>query len=291
MRSQLVTALLTLAVTGRVAAQDRPAEIVEASPVRYPEVLRAAGIGGVVRAVVIVPSADTGGPEAVRILATPHPGFNNAVVEGLRRWRYRVAVRDGVVAADTIEVELAFDVGGSEALGFGPMQLRDLVRDTIGMWHATVSPIIVRGRGRELRGAQRDTAALSAARFLAVGLEKTAGGGARIACVALRSDRGQEPLTANELAALQAPGVAIVHPGRCPPKFASMVLVIGRVIPPGPDPAHIVVEGAKEYPGGWVVIRVNVGGNGAGYDMLDCLLRGAALDRVEACQVKGSVVF
>jgi len=290
MRTHLLALLLTLAGARVMVAQVRPAEIVGAGDLRYPEVLRAAGIGGVVRAEVVVLPGDTVAADGVRVLVRPHRGFEPAVREGLRRWSYRVAMADGVAVADTLVVELTFEAGGSSALSFGPTKVRGLTRDSLGTWHATLSPLLVRGAATDLTGPGRDSAAISAARFLAGTLVDPHGGGARIVCVTLRAERGADPLTADELTALQTPGVAIVHPGRCPPTFASMAYVVGRVIPPGSDPTRIVVRGARLYPGGWIVIRVETP-YGSGLTVYDCLLRSDALDRAEACTRTATLVY
>jgi hypothetical protein len=291
MRPQCLAVLLGLMGTTTLAAQDRPAEIVAPGPVRYPEILRAAGIGGVVRALVVVMPGDSVAADGVRVVSAPHPGFRNAVIAALQQWGYRGAIRSGAPVADSLSVEIEFELGGREALEFGPATVRSFGRVADGTWHVAVGPLLVRGKGRTLSGARRDSIALVSARYLAEGLAKTEGGGARIACVTLRAERGADPLTAEELAALQTPGVAIVHPGRCPPKFASMVYVVGRVIPPGSDPSNIVVRGVEEYPGRWVVVRVDVGGMGAGYEYFDCLIGGSPPGRVEACMLRGAVVY
>ena len=291
MRSHLVVAVLALAGGHGLLAQDRPAEIVTATSLRYPEVMRAAGIRGTVRVEVEVLAGDSIASDGIRIVSTPHPGFVAAVTEGLRGWRYRSARRAGQEVTDTLQIELTFESGGSEFLDFGPAIARDLGRDKEGRWHALITPLLVREGGAPFSGARRDSAALTAARYLARGLEKGPGGGDRIACVTLRAGPGEDPLTATELAALQSPGVAVVHPGRCPPKFASMVYMVGRVTPPGSDPAPIVARGATRYPEGWVVIRMDVGGDGAGYDAYDCILAETTLDQVGSCKLRYGVVY
>jgi hypothetical protein len=129
-----------------------------------------------------------------------------------------------------------------------------------------------------------------AVRYFILHLGPTQGGEARIACVTMHPERGADPLTSTELAALQLPGVAIVDPRRCPPTFNSMAYVVGRVIPPGSDPARIVVLGAREYEEGWIIIRIETP-FGNGKNSYDCLVRSAPIGEVTECAVKEREVY
>lgn len=89
-------------------ATDRPARIADMSyPVRYPEVLRSAGITPHDPQIVIVTIDPTG--QVVRS-ETPldpsrsHPGFINSIGAALPHWRFDPAVRDGrpVATSDTL---------------------------------------------------------------------------------------------------------------------------------------------------------------------------------------------
>ena len=290
MRPTLMIMILTLVGRHALAAQDRRAEIVAASTITYPEVLRAAGIAGLVEAKVLVLPGDTVATDGVQMVTTPHPGFRNAVQEGLRRWRYQAATHGGIAVPDTIRVALMFDPGTGGTLTFGPTEVRELSPAGAGVWHGVVSPTILRGKGSVLTGPQRDSAGIAAARFLVQRLGTTTGGGARIACVTMHPEREAEPLTAAELEALQLPGVAVVDPRRCPPTFASMALVVDRVIPPGGDPYRVVVGEARLYPGGWIVIKVDTP-FGNGKTVYECAVPTAPTGPAAECVATQRMVY
>ena len=290
MRTQLIAMVLAVAAVGELPAQDHPAQIVAGSSINYPEVLRAAGIGGTVRVAVIILPGDTLAADGVRVVSVPHPGFRNAVLDGVRHWSYQAATHEGRLVADTLQVELVFEWGGAGSLSFGPMELRKLHQNGAGIWQAGVSPTIVRSHGMELKGARRDSAGIAAVRYLAHQMKTTPSGGAPIVCVTLHEERGAEPLTAADLGSLQTPGIAMVHPRRCPPIFSSMVYVVDRVIPPGSDPSRLVVLGAREYAEGWVVVRVEAR-YGNGKNGRDCILSSTSIGVVTECTLRESWVY
>lgn len=290
MRSHLIVAVLALSGGHGLLAQDRPAQVVTASTVRYPEILRVAGIAGLVEAAVIVLPGDTLASDGIRVITTPHPGFRNAMIEGLRQWKYRAAIRGGSAVADTIRVALMFDPGTGGTLTFGPMEVRELRPRGEGIWQGVVSPNILRGKGSALQGARRDSAGIVAVRFLVQRAGSTAGGGARIVCVTMHAERGADPLTAAELDALQMPGAAVVDPRRCPPTFNSMAYMVGRVIPPGGDPYRLVVREAREFPAGWIGIKVE-SPFGNGQNDYECLLPATPIGPVTDCLLTRSAVY
>jgi hypothetical protein len=170
------------------------------------------------------------------------------------------------------------------------MEARELRPVGAAEWRGVVSPDILRGQGAALKGARRDSAGIAAVRFLAGRLGTTVGGGARIACVTMHPERGAEPLTAAELDALQIPGVAVVDPRRCPPIFNSMAYVVGRVIPPGGDPYRLVVRDARQFPEGWIGIKVE-SPFGNGQNDYECLLPATPVGPVTDCLLTSHVVY
>lgn len=71
--------------TGPVEAQvfleaqvDDPPTIMTPGPMRYPEVLRAAGIAGRVLVKFVIDSTGRPDPNTIQIVSTPHPGFSAA---------------------------------------------------------------------------------------------------------------------------------------------------------------------------------------------------------------------
>ena len=74
--------------TGPVEAQifleaqvDDPPTIMTPGPMRYPEVLRAAGIAGRVMVKFVIDSTGHPEPNTIQIVSTPHPGFSAAAKE------------------------------------------------------------------------------------------------------------------------------------------------------------------------------------------------------------------
>ena len=74
--------------TGPVEAQvfleaqvDDPPVIITPGPMRYPEMLKAAGIAGRVVVQFVIDTSGHPEPESFKVLSTPHPGFTNAARE------------------------------------------------------------------------------------------------------------------------------------------------------------------------------------------------------------------
>lgn len=78
---------------------------------RYPDRLRARGVGGVVRALVVVDS--TGRPDMTtfRLLETDDPAFADAVRGVLEDWRYFPAELDGHPVPQVTPVLAEFELG------------------------------------------------------------------------------------------------------------------------------------------------------------------------------------
>ena len=62
-----------------------PSRLTNANP-RYPDNLRAAGIGGVVKMEALI--GIDGNIQDVRAVESPHPDLESAAIEAVRQWQY-----------------------------------------------------------------------------------------------------------------------------------------------------------------------------------------------------------
>jgi protein TonB len=88
-------------------------------PPRYPEPLRAAGLGGRAVARFVVDTAGRVEPATVAIVSADHPLLAGAVREALARARFRPARAGGVRVRQLVEQPFAFAPAGAAA-GGGP---------------------------------------------------------------------------------------------------------------------------------------------------------------------------
>lgn len=254
-------------------------------PVPYPEFMIAAGIGGVVTLRLVVVPGDSVSLDRVTILSSPHPRFTSAARETVRHLPVRAAIRDGLPVVDSFELDLQYDQRWEGS--FPPLidtTVMELpTRDGAGRWKARISVVALKPSSLPLSRPMHDSAAIAAVRYLGEGKVRGTPNGAPIICVTLRQGRESDPLTPDEWRAVQTPGAAMLHPSRCPPKFASMVLIEGRVIPPGVDPFHLVVTGVEGVEGGWIVVRISLG-QGTSGDYYACVLRQSLPSQVVRCR-------
>jgi TonB family protein len=80
-------------------------------PPRYPDRLRARGVGGVVRALVVVDSTGRPDMSAFRVLEADDPAFAAAIRDVLEGWRYFPAELDGRPVTQVTPVYAEFEVG------------------------------------------------------------------------------------------------------------------------------------------------------------------------------------
>ena len=90
------------------AQVDDPPVLLSAGPMRYPEVLRAAGIAGRVTVSFVVDT--TGHPEvsSIKVLSTPHPGFNNAATELVAKSVFRPGKSHGQMVRVLVQQNINF---------------------------------------------------------------------------------------------------------------------------------------------------------------------------------------
>lgn len=263
---------LTLLATSPAASQDRPAAVVAAIPApRYPEVLKAAGVGGTVTARVVILPGDSVAPDGVRIVSAPHPGFRNAVITGLRGWRYRAAVRQGRPVIDSITVEVTYAYSGPLAADFDSVAVGEIRNDSGTVWRVSVGSFAITGPWEVPPDSTWRTMGLRAMGKVLEELQAGERQGVPIACVGLERFQKPMPLTATELQSLQRPGIAVVVPERCPPSFASMAYVVGRVIPPGDDPVGVYATEVTVAGDRWYSVKVEARGPTSGRRYL-CVL-------------------
>ena len=70
---------------------DEPPEHLSSPPLRYPEMLRAAGLGGVVVVVFVVDTTGHADPESITVVASTNEGFDRSAQDLIRDSRYRPA--------------------------------------------------------------------------------------------------------------------------------------------------------------------------------------------------------
>jgi TonB family protein len=112
-----VPAWLALADSSEVGAalnasarSEQPPEMMSGAPIPYPDSLRAAKVQG--RVVVRVILKTSGRAESIRIIATPHEGFDGAVTEYLRHARFIPAVSSGVAMRSCVIFPIDFKLPG-----------------------------------------------------------------------------------------------------------------------------------------------------------------------------------
>lgn len=86
---------------------DQP-QLISAGPMRYPEVLRAAGIAGRVVVQFVIDTAGHPEPSTINIVTTPHPGFNNATKELVSKSVYRPGKVRGAAVAVLVRQSINF---------------------------------------------------------------------------------------------------------------------------------------------------------------------------------------
>lgn len=286
MRLQFTALLLGLVGPAVLSAQDRPAEIVAGGGGRYPEVLKAAGIGGVVHLRVVVLPGDTLAPGGITVLSAAHPGFNAAAREMVAHWTYRSAVIGGAPAVDTLDVAIEYRLVDQGSVLFDTTAIEGPAREGPRSWSAALVPLALRRASRPIPASTKDSVAIAVARYVVRFIDRSSGGGAPIVCVSLRTDAGSDPLTPTEWLAVQLPGIAMVHPRRCPPSFGSMAYIKGRVLPPGPGPTELSIDSVEGWDAGWVVAHLHLGRG-----LYDCAVREESPGAVVKCRLIGSEVY
>ena len=90
------------------AQVDDPPTIVSPGPMRYPDVLRAAGIQGRVTVKFVIDSTGHPDPNTIQIVSTPHPGFVNAAKELVAKSVFRPGKVHGQVVAVLVQQVINF---------------------------------------------------------------------------------------------------------------------------------------------------------------------------------------
>ena len=281
---------LLLCTISPAAAQDRSPAVVSATPaLRYPEVLKAAGVGGTVTARVVILPGDSVALDGVRIVSAPHPGFRNAVITGLRGWRYRGAIRGGRPVVDSIVVEVTYSRSGPPTAEFDSVAASEVRNDSGTVWRVSVGSFAITGPWETPPDSTWRAMGVRAMGKVLEEIQADAEGRVPIACVGLERFQKRMPVTATELQALQRPGIAVVVPERCPPAFESMAYVVGRVVPPGDDPVGVYAIEVTVAGDRWYSVKVEARGPTGGRRYL-CVLDAADPTRPFRCHLGASWV-
>jgi periplasmic protein TonB len=86
---------------------DQP-QLITPGPMRYPEVLKAAGIEGRVTVQFVIDTSGHPDPSSIRIMNTPHQGFNNATKELVSKSVYRPGKVRGQAVAVLVSQSITF---------------------------------------------------------------------------------------------------------------------------------------------------------------------------------------
>ena len=90
------------------AQVDDPPVLVSAGPMRYPDVLRAAGISGRVTVKFVIDTTGHPDPNTIQIVATPHPGFSNAAKELVAKSVFRPGKVHGQAVSVLVQQNINF---------------------------------------------------------------------------------------------------------------------------------------------------------------------------------------
>lgn len=223
---------------------------------RYPSVLVAAGLGGSVSYRVMVDSTGSAEPSTFTPVKASHPAFEGGVRDAVAQWHWEPATDRGHAVEWWFRGVVDFLVPPPELAGLGVPPAEILARRTdrdSGTVIVVGWPPRDTGVGKPAAEAVRDVRILALRELVATLVGAYTGKDVPIACISFR-DRPDGPGAsralapdADALAAVSQPGVAVVVPARCPPTFASMARVEGRVIPPGGDPYQVWVGSPEPW--------------------------------------------
>ena len=242
---------------------------------RYPELLRQAGIGGLVRVTFVV---DTGGrPEraTIAIVQSAHVGFDFPVKNVVASWRYAPARACGRTVRVRLVHEFAFELGPRDSSRVAALFERDTTPPAARKTTSQGTPRWYIGSSRAIESpppapwapAVLDSATEAALAYLVEQIGPDSAGTARVVCLSGDSASKRDP-DARRLARLTRPGITVLPARRCPPTFASMIYTAGEPpAPPGDDPYSIVVRSERPLTLARVVLAVDVlhGTGGSNY--------------------------
>lgn len=233
-----------------------PVLAAELTEPRYPSALVASGIGGSVSYRVMVDSNGRAEPSTFTLVRVSHPAFEGGVRDAMTQWQWDPATERGHPVEWWFRGTVDFLTPPPELAGLGVPPAEILARRTdrdsgtviVVGWPARDTNVV-----KPAPAVVRDVRILALRELVATLAAQYTGKDVPIACISFRdrsdargASRGIVP-DAEALAAVSQPGVAIVVPARCPPTFASMARVEGRVIPPGGDPYQVWVGSPEPW--------------------------------------------
>ncbi len=250
---------------------------------RYPEILRSSNVSGRVAFRVVIDTAGHVMHGEWRVLRSSHELFTQAVRTALPKWRYRPSQHGKRFVRDTLEYEVVFS--RPDEPGFQPMPAVELSRAQTGprRWRIEVGT-----PGRDPAASRLDSATVAAVSEAVLGalLERVADGPDRstqphVACIRWSTGGRVVDVSAAMLARLARPGVLVLAQRRCPPTFASMILVVdstGRsALPPGEDPHRLEITRLRPWRDGIVLVDGSVE-RGTGATEYACVAQRAVAD-------------
>lgn len=238
----IMALLATLCVVTPGTAQRAP-ETQRARPLStnvvpdYPDVMRMAGLGGVVRVAFGVDS--TGRPNmALFVVRTAENDLLIAPVKAaVQRWRFSPAQRRGHAVADSIEQVVEFLPPRPEFVLVLPPAV--LARESLGpgRWRLAIGVAPMVATGLPVPESLHVAIAAAALDTLLAALPVNSSYPPRIACVGLKLSGTLVDPPLSLLRALSRPTYTVVAARRCPPTFGAptrAVLADGRLPPPDP---------------------------------------------------------
>lgn len=262
--------LITMPAGAQVAASHARPDSANAPP-RFPDMLRSARVGGIVRARVVVDSTGRVVPASFKVLHSDHELFTMSLRNALARWRFVPARRADRAVPDTIEQDVTFNMPSELAIAV--TESRVLARTAVAPGHYRLvigwpdpdptPPPLDPSMKRELALATLDT--------LVASLVPPDTSPTRVVCVDVADTMKVGQPDAPAMRRLARARLAVLVARRCPPTFQSMVAVIGpdgQYIsgPPGEDPWMVEIRAARPYAVGMAVVQAAVHhGTGTSY--------------------------
>jgi len=263
--------LVTMPAGAQVAASRARPDSFNALP-RFPDMMRAAQLGGTVRVRVVVDSAGHVERDGMTVLHSDHELLSASTRNALTQWRFVPARRDGRAVPDTIEQDVTFNF---------PSEFGVAVLEPVVLARAAVAPghyRLVIGwpdadpAAPRLDSAATNTIALATLDRLVESLvPKDTTLPTRVVCVGVADSVRTGQPDAPALRRLARSRLAVLVARRCPPTFTSMIALVGpdgRVIegPPGEDPWSVEILTVRSYATGLAVVEAAIHhGTGSSY--------------------------
>lgn len=244
-------------------------------PPVFPELLRHGVSGGNVRVRFVVDTSGRVEQASWRVLESANEIILRAVRDGMMRWRFTPARRDGRTVSDTVEQLVTYHSSSEPALVFSEMVPSASLPDGPGRWLLTLGPSL------RTEPALPDSATQVAIMLSALDekmqswVSKDSTIPPRIACISYSvNGTYMEPSMAIQ-ARLAIPKMVVVSARRCPRGYGSPARVVrvnglSEPDPPGEDPFVFRVVAARPWTHDEVLVDVEMS-HATGGEQYHCL--------------------